>query len=494
MHHNHPQIVEAKKEEIRRWKEYDTADQVSQTSEMQVLSSRWVVTLKDGGLYKARLVVRGFEEDVYPQSDSPTASRDSFKTFLAIAANEQFCIQNMDVKSAFLQGTPLNRDVYMEPPVEFKKAGVVWKLKKTVYGLYDASRSWYFTVKEELKAFGMKSVSGDDAFFSINKDGELFGMTILHVDDFLVAGCSQFIKMISQKLKSRFTFGKTELTKFKFTGLNIEQTDSGIYVDQIDYIHNIKPISSYRMDAQEDEGLNKAELKSYRGLTGQLNWAAENTRPDLAFDVRFLATRNKSANISDIKNANKILKRAQFEDVKVKYSRLGHWRTLKLIAYTDSSFKNSEDKVKSVGGRVTFLVNSQGLASPLNWKSKTIQQVCKSVKSAETRSLEQGLEDSIYASRIFSEIMTGRPGHNIPVEHRIDSKTLHDSIISTKPVEEKTMRHLLAWIKQQKDEFKTISQIKWIPNHLMLADILTKKGVKADQLLSVVTRGRLKCQ
>ena len=276
-YHNHPQIIEAKREELSRWKEYDTVKQVSHVSDMQVLSSRWVVTEKDGGAYKARLVVRGFEEDIYPQSDSPTASRDSFKTFLAIAANEDFVIKNMDVKSAFLQGTPLNRDVYIVPPMECRKPGIVWKLKKTVYGLYDASRSWYFAVKEELKTFGMKSVSGDDAFFTMNKEGKLLGMTVLHVDDFLVAGNSQFLSQISQKLKKRFTFGKTELSKFKFTGLNIEQTYNAIYVDQIDYIHNIKPISAYRMDVQEDEALSKAEFKSYRGLTGQLNWAAENT-------------------------------------------------------------------------------------------------------------------------------------------------------------------------------------------------------------------------
>ena len=116
-------------------------------------------------------------------------------------------------------------------------------------------------------------------------------------------------------MKNRFTFGKTEYTKFKFTGLNIEQTSNGIFVDQIDYIKNIQAIYSQRMDAEKNEPLNKAEFKAYRGLTGQLNWAAENTRPDIAFDVRFLATRNKCAIISDIKNANKILKKAQFEDV-----------------------------------------------------------------------------------------------------------------------------------------------------------------------------------
>ena len=77
------------------------------------------------------------------------------------------------------------------------------------------------------------------------------------------------------------------------------------------------------------------------------------------------------------------------------------------------------------------------------------------------------------------------------MEHKVESKTLYNSNISTKPVEEKTMRHLLAWIKEQKEEEKTVSSIDWIPNQLMLADILTKKGVKSDSLLSVVTRGEI---
>ena len=132
-------------------------------------------------------------------------------------------------------------------------------------------------MKEELINFGMKSVSGDEAFFSMIRNKELFGMTVLHVDDFLVAGSQEFLKLISTKLENRFTFGNMELTKFKFTGLHIEQNKKGIYVDQIGYIHSIQPISSYRMKAHDKEKLNKAELKAYRGLTGQLNWAAEST-------------------------------------------------------------------------------------------------------------------------------------------------------------------------------------------------------------------------
>ena len=71
--------------------------------------------------------------------------------------------------------------------------------------------------------------------------------------------------------------------------------------------------------------------------------------------------------------------------------------------------------------------------------------MCKSVKSAETRSLERGLEDGIYLSRLIKEIYSGRVSEDqLPVEARTDSKTLVDSISSTKQVDEKTIRHIVA--------------------------------------------------
>ena len=89
---------------------------------------------------KSRLVVRGFQEDEEPRSDSPTLSKEAFKVMIAIAANENFTIRAMDVTNAFLQGKPLEREVFVEPPKDLKKPGVIWKLKKTVYGLYDGNR------------------------------------------------------------------------------------------------------------------------------------------------------------------------------------------------------------------------------------------------------------------------------------------------------------------------------------------------------------------
>ena len=88
---------------------------------------------------KARLVARGFQETMKLQSDSPTVSKESFKILMAISANSDFKLASVDTRAAFLQSRTLDRDVYMLPPADIRKPGIIWKLKKTLYGLDDAS-------------------------------------------------------------------------------------------------------------------------------------------------------------------------------------------------------------------------------------------------------------------------------------------------------------------------------------------------------------------
>ena len=310
-------------------------------------------------------------------------------------------------------------------------------------------------------------------------------MCLLHVDDFLVAGNDDFFLLVQNNLEKRFTFGKIAYKSFKFTGLHIAETADGILVNQNEYIQSLKPIKIEKI-CKNNEALPKGKFKQYRALTGQL------TRPDISFDARELSTKNKDATYEDLKHANKVLKKAQLEkDVTVKFSKLGNINELKIIAYTDSSYRNAENKEKSVGGRLVVLANKEGKCNPITWKSKTIQQVCKSVKSAETRSLERGMEDAIYLARMVKEIYTGSMSEEqISVEMKIDSKTLHDSLNSSRQVDEKTIRHLVSWIKQQKED-KTVQSIDWVCTEEQLADVFTKKNARTDIILSVVTEGNL---
>ena len=105
-------------------------------------------------------------------------------------------------------------------------------------------------------------------------------------------------------------------------------------------------------------------------------------------------------------------------NVTLKFPKLGKLETLKTVAFTDSSYRNSENKEKSVGGRYIALANKEGKCSLLVWKSKTIQQVCKSVKTAETISLERGIEDSIYLAKIIQEIYSCKEQISVEVKNR----------------------------------------------------------------------------
>ena len=58
---------------------------------------------------------------------------------------------------------------------------------------------------------------------------ELIGVIVSHVDDFMHGGTPEFK---TNKLAEIFQIGKTEATKFKYVGYQIEQSGRGIKVDQ----------------------------------------------------------------------------------------------------------------------------------------------------------------------------------------------------------------------------------------------------------------------
>ena len=117
---------------------------------------------------------------------------------MAIAANSDFKLASVDIRVAFLQSRTLYQDVFMCPPPDIKKPGMIWKLKKPLYGLDDASQKFWLRVKEVLKKIGLKVMEGDEAFYYLHRDGELIGTVITHVDDFTLAGTEVFVNEVNE--------------------------------------------------------------------------------------------------------------------------------------------------------------------------------------------------------------------------------------------------------------------------------------------------------
>ena len=116
------------------------------------IECKWIFKKKieaDGQvkIYKARLVVKDFRQRQridYDETFSPVAMLKSIKILLAITAYYNCKIWQMDVKIAFFNDN-LKEEVYMtqlERFVSSGRANQVCKIKRSIYGLKQASRSW----------------------------------------------------------------------------------------------------------------------------------------------------------------------------------------------------------------------------------------------------------------------------------------------------------------------------------------------------------------
>ena len=80
----------------------------------------------------------------YEETFLPVVRFASIRLILAIIATMALELYKMDVKTIFLNGK-LDEEIYMDQPLCFKLEGQehkVCKLKRSIYGLKQASRKW----------------------------------------------------------------------------------------------------------------------------------------------------------------------------------------------------------------------------------------------------------------------------------------------------------------------------------------------------------------
>ena len=110
-------------------------------------------------------------------------------------------------------------------------------------------------------------------------------MICCHVDDFLHAGDLRFDQLM-EKLRARFSAGKVVEKKFRYIGFQIEQLPDSIVLDHSDYVNNMKNVSlDPGRASQKNDFLSEKEQTLFRQLIGQLNWAVQGSRPDMAHEM-----------------------------------------------------------------------------------------------------------------------------------------------------------------------------------------------------------------
>ena len=166
------------------------------------IGCKWVYAQKEGFRskndvrYKARLVAKGYAQNEgidYNEVFSPVVKHSSIRILLALLAQFNMELVQMDVKTAFLHGD-LEEEIYITQPDGFKVAGKedwVCKLNKSLYGLKQSPRQWYKRFDQFMIGQNYTRSNFDHCvYFRKLHDGS-FIYLLLYVDDMLIASRNQ---------------------------------------------------------------------------------------------------------------------------------------------------------------------------------------------------------------------------------------------------------------------------------------------------------------
>lgn len=122
---------------------------------------------KSGWVDRARSLVRGFLKGLVEDVYAPVVDFTSVRTALTVAVQKDFCLRQLDVRTALLHGD-IDQLVFISPPsgleemgIQLCKNGEVLKLQKGLYGLRQASRLWHKKWKGIMKRMGSVSFLSD---------------------------------------------------------------------------------------------------------------------------------------------------------------------------------------------------------------------------------------------------------------------------------------------------------------------------------------------
>jgi Reverse transcriptase (RNA-dependent DNA polymerase)/gag-polypeptide of LTR copia-type/Integrase core domain/GAG-pre-integrase domain/Zinc knuckle len=385
---------------------------------VKALPCRWVYKIKrdqHGKVekYKSRVVAKGYlqrngisgelsSENVF----APASNITTLRVLLSLAAQEDLDIDQLDVKTAFLNGD-LEEEVYMKCPPGFEAGGKVWRLRKALYGLRQAANAWHRKLKDSLLGAGFSISTADPCLYMIKfKDATTF--VLVHVDDCLVVGNSDGVLYAKGLIKSLFDV-KDFGTAGTFLGLDVvrDRAARNLWLGQPRYVQSI--IDQFNLGkcnprvAPLDTGsqlTSNGEMLGldvpYSALVGSLLYLATNTRPDISHAVGLLSRFVASPRVEHWQAAKSVLRYlAGTPSLGLLYGD----RTQPFVGYSDSDFAGDTDTRKSTSGFV-FMFGGAAVA----WRSKLQSIVATSTCEAELVAAAQAVKEALYFGKLLTDL------------------------------------------------------------------------------------------
>jgi hypothetical protein len=393
----------AMQEEYASLMENDAFTFVKHTNSKPI-GCKWVFKTKnypDGTLrYKARLVVKGYEQIKgvdFDETYAPVGKLTTLRYLLCFMAYNSWKSDHLDVVTAFLN-PEIDKVVYAELP-----EGIDWlsesnspktgflRLNKALYGLKQAPRLWHQSIDSFLLSIGFHKASADHNLYICNQGV----MLLLYVDDIqLLYAESAKARAIDVKESLMRQYKMKNLGPVKqFLGLEIKRLpDGSVTLGQQSYINSIlqrygmenantvnTPMDhKTRLDNVSNNADSEADQVLYQSIVGSLMYAAQATRPDIAFAVAALSRYLLKPYKTHMTAAKRVLRYLKYTaDTKLVFPGPGG-SSEGLVGYTDSDWAGDKHDRKSQGGYIFKMAGA-----PISWKSKKQTVVARSTTEAE---------------------------------------------------------------------------------------------------------------
>lgn len=401
-------------EEINAINKNKTWTIVEKPEEVKPIDCKWVFRKKtdESGSnvkYKARLVARGFMQKKgfdFDETYAPVARLTTVRTILAVSSYKRYQIQQLDVKSAFLQGK-VNENIYMTVPDGFDDAGKVCKLNKALYGLKQAPYCWNKEFDEFTKREGLIKSAYDPCLY-INKTDVLY--LLLYVDDILIIS-DNGSKINSLKVKLQDNFEMQDMGNVKtFLGINIKEKEEGISLSQKDYILKLlyrfnmsdckaikTPMEVKTVIVPESEDSTKLENKPVRELIGCLMYLMLATRPDISIAVNLCSRQQNNPTQNLWKNLKRILRYLK-GTINLELIFLRNI-DVRLVGYADADWAGDSYDRKSTSG---YLFKIFG--GTVVWNTRKQATVAMSSTESEYVALAEAAKEGIWLQGLIAEL------------------------------------------------------------------------------------------
>lgn len=468
---------------------------------------------------KARLAVRGCGDPDLAwlawqhAVQSPTLSFEGKSLLYQMCAAHKWRLNLGDVKGAFMESPPLNREhgaVYMSLP----KGGVpgtehgpddLYEIVLPLYGLNDSPQRWWSTVKHEVKSGGGQESKFDSClYYCRDLQGNLTDVLGHHVDDFIGGGAGPEWEKLVAHLRKRFPFRKWSTTGGDFCGCRVRQLDDySIVYGQRDFIQKMKGIQVPK-GVNLDDPVPPAVLKQLRGVLGSGNWAANQSRPDIAVLVSQAMQTFPTPTWRAVVAANNMFRRSkQDADLEIRVHHVAPHK-LRILASSDAAQHNAKDEGTQGGYIIGFssddvLLGRTGPWSPAVWKSYRLRRAAASTMSSETQACRDCCSHAAYLANMLEEALNPKYSlitrneciRNRPAVNVVDCKSLYDHghslcAASTGGSDKLTAIEIVILREIRRDTGITI---RWGPGEVQIADGLTKDKEEPAVRLRGVLRG-----